>query len=160
MLETHRGHLGGGSNMRVNDLKSNEPGFDSPDSYIYNNEISDHINGVSNNADVSYLKQMASKVKNGGNFILAACIGVGPDARKFAKNMNILTGSRVNIIFPKDFVNPGAKRGGPWDGVRSVNRILKVDNDAGWFSVSPSGNITNAKEVTLSRSVLPPTLIK
>lgn len=159
VLETHGGHVGGESYMRVNDMTSDQAGFDHPDNYIYNKEIANHNSGVLYNADVSYLQNMTSKVKNGGNFILAACIGVGRDARNFARNMQIVTGSRINVFFPKDFVNPGVNIGGPWDGTRSVNRVLRVDNNAGWFQVSPNGNNSNVKQIKLSYTQSPPVSI-
>ena len=157
VLETHAGNTTEGSFLRVNDMYSDDPNFRNSDNYIYNNEIAEYLggNGSSNVAEISQLANMASKVKNGGDFILAACVGVNNDSRRFANNLSKLTGNRLNIYFPKNFVHSGAYKAGAWVGTRSVNRLLRVSNDDGWFGVSPQGSVRDYREISLSQFASP-----
>ncbi|WP_238326545.1 DUF6443 domain-containing protein [Pedobacter heparinus] len=153
VLETHGGNDGAESFMRIN-----EDGSSNPESYIYNNEVSDFNKGIQN-PEVSQLSAMASKVKDGGNFILAACyVGIGEPGNKFGQNLSKLTGDRLNIFLPQSFVHTG-RISNPSGTTIQFDGSLKVDNGKGWLGVTPNGSMQNINKILLSRTTYPPVRI-
>lgn len=62
----------------------------------------------------------------------------------------------VEGYYPRILINNNYSiRSGPWGGTRSVNRILKVEDDAGWFRVLSNGGIKNVVNIQLNRDALP-----
>jgi hypothetical protein len=148
-LETHRGNDGSNSYIRVN-----ENGSQNPDSYVYNNEIKDY-NGGTQIPEVSQLQAMTNKVKDGGNFILAACyVGQGEVGQNFGTNLNTLTGSRLNTYLPKNYVHTGRISNSNGKTVQ-LDGSLRVDYNAGWLRTSPTGERSHVSKVMLSRTVYP-----
>jgi len=116
-------------------------------------------NGLINAPEISQLANMASKVKNGGDFILAACdVGIGNEGEKFARSLRQLTGSRMNIYLPKDFVNIRLDPSG--SGRRLVDKILRISHNAGWLSISPSGALRDFSTLRLSKDNYKPVTVQ
>lgn len=153
VLETHGGNNDSESYMRID-----ENGSSSPGSYIYSNEVRDFNNGIQN-PEVSQLSAMAGKIKDGGNFILAACyVGIGKSGTNFGQNLNQLTGNRLNIFLPQSFVHTG-RISNPSGTTIQFDGSLNVDNGKGWLGVAPNGTMQNINKIMLSRTIYPPVRI-
>ncbi len=144
-IETHGGRSDGEAYMRTDD---GEP--TSSRSNIFTSEINDFLDGSMKRSEVALLQSMASKVSDGGRLIIAPCLGgAGAPGEQFGAAINKLTGNRLNVFLPKDFVTSVFKRYSTGLGL-SLQDNFKVTNNAGWLQTLPNGQTRNIKDIKLS----------
>lgn len=115
-----------------------------------NSGATNAVNNSSIQSKVNDLKSLADKVTDGGRFIIAACfVGQGSAGKTFGENLNKLTGNRLNIYLPTNFLHPS-------DFITSTGRMVNINNsfrvdaNIGWLRVSPNGNFSDLRSLRLS----------
>lgn len=119
------------------------------DNYIYNTNLG-LINGKDHTgnkifdkvkAKVSILKSLGDLVTDGGNLLIAACnIGLGPGGQDFGRNLNKITGKRLNIFIPNGIVDEAIGRGHDNTYNEFILHSFRVSNPDGWLQTKPDGS--------------------
>ena len=130
--------------------------------FIYREDIQSYNNGKKTEVDkqIGFLATMLSKVKDGGNAIMAACLtgyaenGVG---MKMGDALSALSGNRLNLYLSKGYVNMSYDHPDPCPGYRaSQGQIIEGSLTrqsgiipGGWLRYNANGTTKNIRDIII-----------
>lgn len=111
--------------------------------------------------EVSIFKQMASKVRDNGNFILNFCnTGKGENGKTTLTELKTLLNDRVNVYLPTNYVVTPKFNYSTGVGV-NTNGSLNYDSNTKWIRSTPGvKNINTVNSIQLSSKSANPLIIK
>ncbi|SDP85832.1 RHS repeat-associated core domain-containing protein [Mucilaginibacter sp. OK268] len=162
VLETHGGQegTGGESSFAINDIHNT-----TNPNYIYDSNLlflmgTDYTGNPQYDAiksKVAPLLGMANLVTDGGRFIIAACnIGMGKGGQQLGRDLNKITGNRLNIFLPNGWVTEPIGKAKDGSYTDWIEGSFGVNNSPGWLQTSPNGNQRTIEKIKMNRQQGPP----
>ncbi|WP_298681552.1 RHS repeat-associated core domain-containing protein, partial [uncultured Mucilaginibacter sp.] len=161
VIETHGHSMNKDFQMKLNDDGADATSYEN---WIYNSDLelifayADPVYDSKTAATREKVKQLTDitdMVENGGNLVLAVCdSGYGQIGRSFSQNLAKITGNRLNIYTPRQWVKPLIDKGMTWL-VGSFILLPVHDSPIGWLQTSPNGEIRAVKSVHINKAGIP-----